>query len=101
MLLTTEKAQKHLRAHFKAQRLAAGLTQKGLAVRAGVKLPTLRRFEQTGFISLESFLKLLMALGLLDDFVQAIKPKDKAFSSIDIDKVLRVAEKMPKRGWRT
>lgn len=33
------------------------LTQEGLAERSGVPLSTLRKFEQKGMISLDSFLK--------------------------------------------
>lgn len=77
-----------------------GLTQQGLADRSGVKLATLRKFEQKGAISLESFLKLLMVLGSLDLVVEAVKPGQARFSSID--EVLEEAEKkMPQRGWRT
>lgn len=38
------------------------ITQKGLAVKAGVSLGSLKRFEQTGEISLHSFTKLAIAL---------------------------------------
>ncbi|WP_443947630.1 helix-turn-helix domain-containing protein [Pedobacter sp. AW1-32] len=40
------------------------LTQEELAKRAGVPLPTLRKFEQKGWISLESFFKFLMVVGV-------------------------------------
>jgi hypothetical protein len=39
-LLTVSKAQKEIQASTKAGRLAMGLTQAGLATRAGVNLPT-------------------------------------------------------------
>lgn len=42
------------------------ITQKQLAARSNVSYATLRKFEQTGQISLESFIKLSMELGLLD-----------------------------------
>ena len=83
VLLTISKVQKHLRQQMKAKRLDMGLTQKGLAIRSGVPLPTLRKFEQTGLISLESFLKLLMVLGGLERILDATKPETKVFSSID------------------
>lgn len=54
-LITVSKAQKQIAEHLRMQRLAVGLTQEGLANRAGVSLPTLRKFEQKGLISLESF----------------------------------------------
>ncbi len=59
------------------------LTQEGLAERSGVPLPTLRKFEQRGAISLESFLKLLMVLGGLQTIIEATQPMLKQFSSID------------------
>ncbi len=59
------------------------LTQAGLAERSGVPLPTLRKFEQQGSISLQSFLKLQWALGGLDDIVKATQIKEATFSSID------------------
>lgn len=59
------------------------LTQEGLAKRSGVPLPTLRKFEQRGSISLESFLKLLMVLGGLEELVKILKPSRPVFSSID------------------
>lgn len=43
------------------------LTQEGLAERSSVRLSTLRNFEQNGFISLESFLKLLWTVGGIED----------------------------------
>ena len=44
----------------KARRLEMNLTQEGLCVRAGIKLPTYRRFERTGEISLKDCCKLLL-----------------------------------------
>ena len=82
-LIATAKAQKKLSENTRLQRLNLQLTQRGLADRSGVPLPTLRKFEQKGLISLEGFLKLQMALGGLENFVKAIESKISAFSSID------------------
>ena len=82
-LITPAKAQKKLAEHARARRLQMELTQEGLAKRSGVALPTLRKFERTGIISLESFLKLHMVLGRLDDILKATQIKDSPFSSID------------------
>lgn len=59
------------------------LTQEGLAERSGVALPTLRKFERTGALSLESFLKLHMVLGGLEDILKATQIKEESYSSID------------------
>lgn len=40
------------------------ITQKELAKRSGVSLGSLKRFEQSGEISLQSFTKLAIALGV-------------------------------------
>ena len=51
--------------NVKARRLEMNLTQEGLASRAGVKLPTYRKFERTGRISFEGLLQVAFALGAL------------------------------------
>lgn len=82
-LITTLKVQKKLADNVRLRRLQMELTQKALAVRSGVPLPTLRKFEQKGTISLESFLKLQMVLGGLEDILKATEVKEIEFSSID------------------
>lgn len=59
------------------------LIQEGLAGRSGVPLPTLRKFEQKGLISLDSFLKVLSVVGGLEEMVDVLKPKEHSFKSID------------------
>lgn len=98
-LITVANAQEKIAENVRLQRLAVSLTQQGLAQRSGVALPTLRKFEQKGLISLESFLKLQMVLGGLENVTKSIEPNSSAFSSID--EVLE-ANKKPtrKRGKR-
>ncbi len=97
-LITISKAQKKLAENTRLQRLALQLTQQGLAERSGVPLPTLRMFEQKGFISLEGFLKLQMVLGGLENLIKAIEPEQTSFSSID--EVLEAKKPTRKRGSR-
>ena len=47
-------------ARAKVRRLALDLTQEGLASRSGVPLSTLKQFEHTGKISLESPFRFVM-----------------------------------------
>ncbi len=100
LLCTVSKAQGQLCEQVKAIRVSQGLTQAGLANRSGVPLPTLRKYEQTGRISLESFLKILMVLGCLEAFVQALTDHSEHFASID-DVLDDRPKKSRKRGWRT
>jgi hypothetical protein len=100
VLLTLTKAQILLAVHVRERRLALGLTQEGLSLRAGVPLPTLRKFEQRGVLSLEAFLKILMALGALEQVVAAAAPVPLPFASMD--EVLAPPKKpVRKKGWRT
>ncbi len=59
------------------------LTQEGLADRSSVSLTTLRKFEQKGSISLESFLKLLKVVGGIEDIIDILKPSKPNFTTID------------------
>lgn len=53
---------------FRRARRAAKMSQSVLAGRSGVSLGSIKRFEQTGEISLTSLLKLALALGYESDF---------------------------------
>lgn len=64
-----ELAQRH-----KVLRKQAGFSQSELAKRSGVSLGSLKRFESTGQISLESLLKLAELLHRLPDFEILLKP---------------------------
>lgn len=98
LLITPAKAQKKLAENVRLRRLDLQLTQLGLSERAGVPLPTLRKFEQKHTISLEGFLKLQMALGNLEKIIAATEIKPEQFSSID--EVLRDEKVTRKRGRR-
>lgn len=98
-LITSAKAQKKIAENMKDLRLEKGLTQEGLSERSGVSLSSLRKFEQKGMLSLESFFKLAMALGCIERLIQATQPLENNFSSID-DVLHKKEDKKPKRGWR-
>ena len=82
-LISVSKAQQKIAISIRERRLLLELTQEGLSERSGVPLPTLRKFEQKGVISLEALLKLLLVVGGIEDVVSALKPKKPTFSSID------------------
>ena len=58
---------KNLASRLKNVRKRKKITQKILADRSGVSYATLRKFEQTGQISLESLIKLCMELGVVGE----------------------------------
>jgi transcriptional regulator with XRE-family HTH domain len=82
-LISASKAQVKIAENVRARRLSMELTQEGLAERSGVPLATLRKFEQKGSISLESFLKLLVVIGGIEEIINALKPSKPVFKSID------------------
>jgi transcriptional regulator with XRE-family HTH domain len=97
LLITVPEARRRLADAVRSRRLALGLTQAGLALRANVALPTFRRFEQKAHFSLDSFVKVLAVLDLLEPVIAAVKPKP-TFASIDDVLTMPSA---PKRGSRT
>jgi len=98
-LISPSKAQQIIAGNIRERRLQLDLTQVGLSERSGVPLATLRKFEQQGVISLESLLKLLMVLGMLDAMVKATKGRETTFSTLDEVIALNNAPKR-KRGRR-
>jgi transcriptional regulator with XRE-family HTH domain len=64
-----EMAKRH-----KMLRKQAGFTQSELAHRSGVSLGSLKRFETSGQISMQSLFLLINVLGRLDDFDTILKP---------------------------
>lgn len=63
LLITSSRAQIKIAQNMRDLRLEKGLTQEGLSKRSGVSLSSLRKFEQKGVISLESFFKASHGIG--------------------------------------
>ena len=82
-ILTPDSVMQTLKDNFKNRRLSFDLTQEGLANRSGVSLGSLKRFESTGQISLESLLKLAVILDCLEDFLDIAQEKEQSVNSID------------------
>ncbi len=99
-LNTPASAQKLLSEYLQKKRLELGFTQFGLSRCSGVPLSTLRKFEQKSVISLESFLKLLMSLGCLDDFIKVTFLAPQEFKSIYEVERLNSPPPLRKRGWK-
>ncbi len=66
---------------LKSIRKRRKITQKQLAARSNVSYATLRKFEKTGQISLESFIKISMELGLLNELNNLFS--DPTYNSIE------------------
>ncbi|SMN01454.1 Transcriptional regulator [uncultured Candidatus Thioglobus sp.] len=85
-----------LKTKFKQKRLLLNLTQAGLSKRSGVSLGSVKRFELSGLIALESLLKLALVLDCLDDFQHLANPV-KTINSIN-DIINTEEKRIKKRG---
>lgn len=77
-MLSVSDVQGDLAKRLRNARLAANLTQQGLAERAGVSLGSLKRFEREGEVSLKNLVKLAFALRLEGDFEKIFQPREEA-----------------------
>ncbi len=94
-LSTPEETAQRLAEKISDMRLARNWKQATLAERSGMSLPSLRRFERTGLISLQNLLKLAFTLGRLSDFEQLFQLPD-AGSIAALEAA--ISPRKPKRG---
>ncbi len=94
LLLTPEESLSQISASVRQKRVSMDMTQMQLAGQANVSLAVLRKFEQTGKISLESFVKLAFVLELTDALISALQSSTGHISSLDS---LLAEERKPKR----
>ncbi len=64
---TPSDVTKRLAERMKSIRKRKKISQKQMAARSNVSYATLRKFEKTGQISLESFVKIAMELGIIGE----------------------------------
>ena len=67
ILFGPSDVSKTLAKRLKGIRKRKKITQHQLAARSNVSYASLCRFEQTGLISLESFIKICIELGVIDE----------------------------------
>jgi transcriptional regulator with XRE-family HTH domain len=87
-LETPREVLQDLAARFKRRRLATNLTQEGLARRSGVTWSSLKRFERTGLIALDSLLRLALVLDCLRDFNQVCVDEGSGVAARSLDEIL-------------
>jgi len=76
VMRTPEEMSLHIATQVKTNRLRLNLSQKSLSKRSGVSFGVIKKFERLGQISLNSLLKLALALGGLGDFENVFKQPD-------------------------
>ncbi len=80
---TPTDIMQELQVKFKERRKSLGYTQPELATRSGVSLGSLKRFEGSGQIALESLLKLALVLECLEDFSGVCCEEEERYGSMD------------------
>lgn len=73
--ITPNDVMKTVASKVKARRLELNLTQKALAQKSGIPLPTYRKFEITGSISFQKLLQIAFALDAMEDFESLFSQK--------------------------
>jgi transcriptional regulator with XRE-family HTH domain len=73
-MATPQEMQKVIAQQARILRLELNLSQQTLSEKSGVSYGSLKKFEQTGQISLESLLKLALVLGRIDNFKALFAP---------------------------
>jgi HTH-type transcriptional regulator / antitoxin HipB len=77
----------------RALRLAQNWKRDTLAARSGVSAATIKRYERTGVITLDGFLRLCEALGRLPELDHLLVPAPTSMAELE-----RAERPLPKRG---
>lgn len=94
-MVTPQEMQKVIARQLRSLRLELNLSQKTLSEKSGVSYGTLKNFEQTGQISLESLLKIALVIDHINDFRVLFKPKSSE-KALSLDTLIE--DKKRKRG---
>ncbi len=68
---------------LRRQRLARELQQRELAARAGISETTLRNLEARGVCTLETFIKVIMALGMADELTDLLETRHASIEAME------------------
>lgn len=86
-MITPSEMQKAIANRARDLRLELNLSQQTLSEKSGVSYGSLKKFEQTGQISLESLLKLAVILRRMDDF-NALFVRKSAEKALSLDELI-------------
>lgn len=80
---TPRDTQLQISRYLQAKRKERRLSRRELAIKSGVPAPTIRRFDETGEISLRQCLMLFDAVDTLDGLMALTKPQARRPRTID------------------
>jgi transcriptional regulator with XRE-family HTH domain len=87
-MITSQEMRKVIAQQARSLRLELNLSQQTLSEKSGVSYGSLKKFEQTGQISLESLLKLAVILGRMDDFKTIFAPAPMT-TALSLDELIK------------
>jgi transcriptional regulator with XRE-family HTH domain len=93
-MASAQEVQEMIAQKLRARRLDLNLSQQSLSDKSGVSYGSLKKFENTGQISLESLIKLAIILDSIDDFNSLFAPK--SYEKLSLDAL--ISEKSRQRG---
>lgn len=82
---------------LRAQRLAQGLPQRELAQMAGLSLGALRKLEGSGQCSLETLIRTVQALGLVDELEPLFVLRRQSIAQMEQAENVRHRQRAPRR----
>jgi transcriptional regulator with XRE-family HTH domain len=71
--MTHQEVAQHIAKAAQHKRLSFNWSQQSLSERSGVSFGVIKKFESTGKISVESLLKIALALGAMEEFMNLFK----------------------------
>lgn len=85
---------------LRAQRLAQGLPQRELAQMAGLSMGALRKLEGSGQSSLETMIRVVQALGLVDQLEAVFLPERQSIAQLEQAEAAGRRQRAPRRAGR-
>lgn len=82
---------------LRIQRLAQGVPQRELALMAGLSLGALRKLESTGQSSLETLIRAVQALGLVDELENLFVLKRQSIAQMERAEAANLRQRAPRR----
>ena len=96
-LASEREMREELSNRLRAHRLAKGLGQADLAKAAGIGIATLRRLEAGQGGTLENFLRIVMALGLVDELADLFTLKLRSIAQMEQAAAQKTHQRAPRR----
>ena len=96
-LSTATEILSTLGSRLRAQRLAQGFSQRDLAQMAGLSLGALRKLEHDGQCSLETLIRVVLALGLVEELEDLFVLKRQSIAQMEQAEAARQRQRAPRR----